>query len=116
MFLKNKKLAGVIIFVVAMGLFVAIVAPVLAQANTFGLPNRPLSAIIDSMINWLLGIATGMAILFLIVGGIYYVTARGNDSQIEQARKIINYAVLGLVVVGISYSIVKVIDKIIKGG
>jgi len=80
----------------------------------YGLTNKPLKDIINNITEWLLGIVAGLTILYLVWGGIYYVTASGDESQIEDAKRIIKYALLGLFVIGISYSIVVALDKLIK--
>lgn len=85
-----------------------------APAGTYGLTNKPLKDIINGITEWLLGIAAGLAILYLVWGGIYYVTASGDEGQIEDAKRIIKYALIGLFVIGISYSIVVALDKLIK--
>lgn len=76
---------------------------------------RLMRDIIIGLINWLLGISAGLAILFIIYGGIRYITAAGDESKIEYAKKIVTYAILGLFVIGISFVIVKTISGIIAG-
>lgn len=71
--------------------------------------------VIGGVTNWVLGIAAGITILFLIVGGIYYITAAGDDKQMEEGKKIINYAIIGLIVILISYSLVITLNAIIFG-
>lgn len=116
MFVRKTSFSKTIIFLAAIGLLIACAAPVLAQVDTgTGLTTRPVKDIINSIINWLLGISAGLAVLFIILGGIYYVTAAGDDSKIETGKKMITYAVLGLFLVGISYAIVKAISDIIGG-
>lgn len=80
-----------------------------------GLTTASLSEIIGRMIDWLLSVAAGLAVLFMIIGGVYYVTAAGNDAQIETAKKMIAYSIIGLVFVIVSYSIVVTINSIITG-
>lgn len=95
-----------------------------AQATTIPINkiefNNPSSLnsvqmVTDSITNWLLSVTVGIAILFLIIGGIYYITAAGDNKQIEEAKKIINYTVIGLIVILISYSLVTTLNKIIFG-
>lgn len=71
--------------------------------------------VVGGITNWILGVTAGIVILFLIIGGIYYITAAGDQKQIEEAKKIITYAVIGLVVILVSYSIVTTLSKIIFG-
>lgn len=113
MFTKTTKLARITAFTAAAGLLVSHAIPVLAQSSNYGLTNRPLRDIINDIIVWLLGISTGIAVLFMIIGGIYYITAAGDQNQMETAKKILKYAIIGIFVVGISYAIVKTIANII---
>ena len=83
-------------------------------AQTYNLPNRPISEIITSIIEWLLGISLILAILVLIYGGIVYITSVGSD-RTEDAKKTITYAILGILLIGVSYSIIAVVVKIITG-
>ena len=58
------------------------------------------------IINYLLGILGLVAVAFLIYAGVLMVTAGGNDDQIGKARKIITYAVVGIVIILLSWTIV----------
>lgn len=73
------------------------------------------TVLVSDVINWLLGIASAVAILFLVIGGIIYVTSTGDDQRVEQAKKVINYAIIGLIVVIISYALVFTLNNIIFG-
>jgi len=61
---------------------------------------------ITLIINYFLGILGLVAVAFLIYAGILMVTAGGNDEQIGKARKIITYAVIGIVIILLSWTIV----------
>ena len=67
-------------------------------------------------------IQTGLAVVgliavgFLIYGGFQYVTSAGNDESAEGAKKTIQNAIIGLVVVILSYIIVTVIANALIGG
>lgn len=73
------------------------------------LPDVTIGEVIMQITNWILGFVTAIAVLALIWGGVRYLTAAGDDSQVEEAKNIITQAVIGLVIVGISYSVVTVI-------
>ena len=66
---------------------------------------------VTRMINYFLGILGLIAVGFLIYSGILMVTAGGNEEQIGKARKIITYAVIGIVIVLLSYTIVTFISS-----
>jgi multisubunit Na+/H+ antiporter MnhB subunit len=51
----------------------------------------------------------------IIIGGIRYTTSNGESSQIKSAKDTIMYAVIGLVVAILAYSIVNfVVDQFAK--
>lgn len=61
---------------------------------------------ITTILNYFLGILGLVAVAFLIYAGVLMVTAGGNDEQIGKARKIITYAVIGIVIILLSWTIV----------
>ncbi|MBU4579741.1 hypothetical protein KKB43_01865 [Patescibacteria group bacterium] len=113
MFLKTANLSKLIIFIAIIGFLAAFAAPVSAQVT--GLTDKSIPEIIAAIIDWLLSIAAGLTILFLIVGGIYYVTAAGDENQMTSAKTIITYSIMGLLFILISYSIVITVNSIITG-
>lgn len=113
MFLKNVKSKGLATFITVIILLVFFTVPALAQAP--GLTDRSLSEIINSAIEWLLSIAAGLAILFIVIGGIYYLTAAGDEQRMSTGKTIITYSIVGLIFIIISYSIVLTVNDVITG-
>lgn len=72
------------------------------------------SGLILGIINLLLGITGLLAVLFVIIGGLRYITAHGNEEQAEGAKKTLLHAVIGLVVVIMSFAIINVIARAIR--
>lgn len=113
---KIAKSARIIIFIVIISFFVSYAVPASAQI----IFNNPSSInttqdLVASVVNWILGIAAAVVIIFLIIGGIYYMTAAGDEKQIEEAKRIIKYCIIGLFAILISYSVVTTLNKIIFG-
>ena len=76
------------------------------------LPNdTSLSGLIMRVINIALTIAGLIAVLFLIIGGFRYITSAGNEETAEQAKKIIINAIIGIVIIILSFVIVRVISS-----
>ena len=71
--------------------------------------------LVAGVTNWVLSLTAGIVMIFLIVGGIYYITAAGDEKQMEKAKEIIKYAIAGLFAVLISYSVITTLNKIIFG-
>lgn len=82
-----------------------------------GLPNdQKLSTFIMRIINIALAVAGLVAVLFLIIGGFRYVTSAGNEEAGESAKKIITNSIIGIVVIILSFVIVRVISSALLPG
>lgn len=118
--MSKKSIYGVIhifsAFISAFFAFVAKAAPTQTIIN-FDSPSgvNNTTVLVSDVINWLLGISSAVAILFLVIGGIIYVTSTGDEQRVEQAKKTINYAIIGLFIVIISYAVVFTLNNIIFG-
>lgn len=87
------------------------------DGGSFGLPNQAsASDLIIFIINIALAIAGLIAVFFLIIGGFRYITAAGNEDASEQAKKIILNAIIGIVVIILSFVIVRVISNALTTG
>lgn len=83
--------------------------------NPLGDSGTTIPSVLTNVVNWLLGLAGILALLALVWGGIRYITALGNESTAAEAKKIITWAVIGLLVVGGSYAIINtVVNSILK--
>ncbi|HMR55613.1 MAG TPA: pilin [Candidatus Doudnabacteria bacterium] len=74
--------------------------------------DRP-EEIIVRIINILLTIAGVLAVIFIIVGGLMMVTSAGNENRLKNGKQTLIYAVLGLILTLLSFSIVAIIQTII---
>ncbi len=70
--------------------------------------------LIKTVINWALGITFAIAVLFLIIGGFWYITASGNEEQADKGKKTILNALIGVVVIILSYVIVNVVTNLVS--
>lgn len=52
-----------------------------------------------------------LAAIMIIYGGIKYIIARGDENAAEEAKKTILYAVIGLIVIGLSGAIIKFVIR-----
>lgn len=57
-----------------------------------------LSQIARNVLNFLLSIVGILGIIMLVIGGIMYLTAAGSEERIETGKKIVVYAIIGIVV------------------
>ena len=53
----------------------------------------------------MVGIAAGLAILMIIIGGLQIITSGGNDSKIGEGKKRVTEAIIGLLILVFSATI-----------
>jgi hypothetical protein len=58
------------------------------------------------------GIVGILALVFLVIGGLRYVTSYGNDENIEKAKKQVIYSLVGLMIALLSYTIVAIVTNL----
>lgn len=68
-----------------------------------------LRALALTIINFFLGFLGLIAVIMIIYAGVLYVTAAGAEDQTGKAKKIIMYAIIGLLIVLLSWAIVNTI-------
>jgi hypothetical protein len=77
--------------------------------------GNDVNSLIRTVINWLLGIAFGVAVLFMIIGGFWYITAAGNEETAEKGKGTVINAIIGIVIIILSYVIVNVVAGLVAG-
>ena len=70
------------------------------------LTNTKLIGLVVSFTNWILAALAVVAVVMVIYAGYLFITGGTNDKDIEKAKKILIYSVIGLVVAAVSYSVV----------
>lgn len=80
-----------------------------------GLPNREVSDILLSVIEWAIIIVGLLCIIVFIYAGFLYLTAQGETDKIETAKKVLIYAVVGVVVSILGFVAVKTVNDLLVG-
>lgn len=79
---------------------------------TFGLGTADLQSTVINVVQWALGFLGLIAVIFIMYGGFIWMTAAGNQDKVAKAKKIITRAVIGLVIVLLSWAIVTfIVDR-----
>ena len=94
----------------ALGVFVMTRASLAVGAgewgDTFGFTSTDLQAALITAIQWILGLLGLVAVIMIIYGGFMWMTAGGNDDRVGSAKKILSAAVIGLIIVLLSWAII----------
>lgn len=69
--------------------------------------------IIEGLINFLFKIGIALAPLMIIIGGFLFVTAGGNIEQVNRAKKIIIWTLIGFLIVLLAQGIMNLIEVIL---
>lgn len=77
-----------------------------------GVPDVGISPIIQTGVSFLFVTAIILTLFFLIYGGIRWIISGGNKEKVAQARQTLTYAIIGLIVVLLSFFIINVIGGI----
>ncbi|HSX01342.1 MAG TPA: hypothetical protein VLF67_03820 [Candidatus Saccharimonas sp.] len=83
------------------------------NANDIGLPTSTtnIGEAITKVIAFLFALIGGLAVVFIIVGGLQMVTSAGSPQRFKQGRETVLYAVVGLVVAIGAYAAVTFIGS-----
>lgn len=73
--------------------------------------NADPQSVVTRIINYALFFIGAIALVFVIYGGVLYITSGGDSEKTTKARNTLMYAVLGVIVVVISYAIVSWASK-----
>ncbi|MDD2916555.1 MAG: hypothetical protein PHH70_01785 [Candidatus Gracilibacteria bacterium] len=108
-----KKSAFLLLLLSSLSL--AYAADTLPQPETMGLPfesapaaTTPIAIIISETIKYI-GL---LAILVISYGGILFITSVGNDEKVKHAKRTIIYALVGVLLSIVAYTIVDIINSL----
>lgn len=85
----------------------------ISAASGLGLANGNPFYILLNVIRVVLNYMAIIAVVAIIIAGIYMIVSLGNDEQIEKAKKIIKYTIIGLVIILFSRILVSLITVVL---
>lgn len=86
-----------------------------AVVGTFKAPTSfgSIGALVVGVINFALGLIGALSLLFIIIGGVRMVASAGNETAITAGKKTVTWAVLGLVVALLAYTIIAGLEALL---
>ena len=61
---------------------------------------------LKNIINFVIGVGGLVAVIYIVIGGIGYMTSNGDASKLAKAKNTILYALIGLVICALAFAIV----------
>ena len=119
---QNKLMSKKLSFIISSVSFLMLAslaygAPLLEPGQGFVAPTgnkeQSISSIVTLVTNGLFIVATILAVVYLLIGGIRWITSKGDKMAVEAARKQIVAAVIGLVVVAAAFLIINVVFNLL---
>ena len=117
--IKFLKQALIVMGLAALGLILFQAVPVFAQGliQPTDVPTKlqevgaggSLRQMILMILNFFLGFLGLLAVCMIIYGGILYITAAGKQETVDKGKKIIMYAVVGIVIILLAFAIVNTV-------
>jgi hypothetical protein len=92
--------------------------PYNVTASSIGVPTGTgsLGAAMANALKLLMALIGGLAVIFVIVGGIQYTVSGGNSKRTEQAKNTLLYAGVGIAVAIAGFALVTFIANAVNGG
>lgn len=74
--------------------------------SSFGLGTADLVSSVVKIVQWILGFVGLVTVIFILYGGFMWMTAGGNEEKVKKAKQVISAAVIGLIIVTLSWAII----------
>lgn len=71
-------------------------------------------SLVVNLLNWFIGSAGAVALAFVFIGGVSYITSSGDSAKLQKAKNTITYALIGLAIVALSLAITAFVSNIIR--
>lgn len=107
------------ILLIGMTLVAPTLLPVTAQVTEGpGEVLTDMSAVegfLNTIVRWMWMIAAFIVVIFFLYAGFLFVTAGGNDDQVNKAKGVVKWALVGVVVMILAGSVMSVMQSFITG-
>ena len=125
-----SKLGKSIFFVTVITSLALVVFPVAAQITQVGgedcsalgiscTGSEDTNSFINTIVtigNVFLTLVGVIAAIYLVLGGVRYIMSEGDEKEAEQAKRTILYAIIGIIIIGISAALVNFVISDVIGG
>jgi hypothetical protein len=90
----------------------------LVYGVTLAALENPLAAdtfeeLVSSITTWLVRIATPIGIIVIVYAGVKFLMARGDPNKINEAKRVLWYAIIGLAIVFAATGLVSLVKSVI---
>ena len=83
-------------------------------SNCIGNACVDANTMVTNAIQWVIGIAGVVSAVFIVIGGIGYMTSSGDSSKLQKSKSTILYALIGLAIVALAEAITAFVSNLIR--
>jgi len=112
---RAARAAAAVAALAAAAALTAAAQPALAGTAGHVLAVAPIGQVISNITKWITGILAGLATLFLTIGGLRYLMAGGDPSEVERAKTALRSAAIGYGLAILAPVIVTVLKSLVGG-
>lgn len=80
-----------------------------------GLSDAPVTDILMTLLNGLLGLVAILGILAFVISGIQYLVSAGDEKLAETAKHNMTYAIIGIIVALSGWIVIRAINTVLSG-
>src|SRR3989304_1383626 len=110
MLTKTKKLISAATAAVSLALPSSAFAQGVIPEQLADVSEFSIIDIVRGIIQFILVVAFVLAFIMLLIGGIRWITAGGDEKAVASARNMITAALIGLVVLLVAYALIKLVE------
>ena len=100
----TKFTAPALAWALALPAMAQTVAPTITPETTF--TKDDLVDTLETIANWALGLIAIIAVILIIWGGFLYITASGNQEQLDKGKSVVIYGLIGVLIAILAFAIV----------
>lgn len=85
------------------------------NAAAGGTPRGTIIGIVEQTMYWLLAVIGFIGIIGFVISGILYLTAAGDEAQIEKAKGAMMYSIIGIIVALLGFVVIQAVTAWLSG-
>jgi hypothetical protein len=91
----RRNISRLLLLITATAAAVAVSVPAYAADTQMIEAANSLPVIVSNITKWIIGLLLGVATLFLTIGGLRYLAAGGDPTEVEKAKSALKSALIG---------------------
>lgn len=122
--MKKKIISTIAVIAAISGIFITSSKPVFADPSQYDVCSNPsisstvkdaagcndtdqpqIESVIGNIVSAIIGILGIVAVVFIVIGGVQYMTSAGDSGKTKKAKDTILYACIGLAVAALAFAI-----------